>query len=116
MMTNQINIIVKIQLRRYPTAEKSDLYEFKIVLFDNSAIGEFLLFARNFNVTLKASGTLNSGVNIQYRCNLVRGEELCQFDTLPTKVGSAIPENLTSIILGVGTYFFLLMRCQIKSM
>ena len=45
---------VKIILRRYPTPEKSDLYEFKMSLFDNGKIEEFLLFIQNFNMTLKA--------------------------------------------------------------
>ena len=31
---------------------------------------------------------------------------LRQFDTLSDEVGSATPENLTSIIIGLGAYFF----------
>ena len=57
-------------------------------------------------MTLKASVTLKSVANTQYLCTLVRGEELRQFDMLYAEVGSSTPEKLTSIILGLGTYFF----------
>ena len=46
-----------------------------------------------------------SGANIKHLCKLVRGEALRQFDTLSAEVGSTTPENLTPIILGLGTYF-----------
>ena len=49
---------------------------------------------------------LKSGVNIQYLRALVRGEALHQFDTFSVEVGIYTPENLTSIILGLGTHFF----------
>ena len=65
-------------------------------------------------MTLKASVMLTSGVKIQYLCTLVCGEALHQFDTFYYEVGSDTPENLTSIILGLGAYFFLLMRYQSK--
>ena len=42
---------VKIKLRRYPTSQKSELYEFKIVLFYNSDPEELLLLIRNFITT-----------------------------------------------------------------
>ena len=48
---------------------------------------------------------LTSGVKIQYLCTLVCEEALHQFDTFYYEVGSDTPENLTSIILGLGTYF-----------
>ena len=35
---------VEIKLRRYPTSENSDFYEFKVTLFDNGESEEFLLF------------------------------------------------------------------------
>ena len=56
---------VKIKLRRDPTSEKLDLYEFKMDLFDNGKMEEFLLFIRNFNTALKVSGTIKSGAKIQ---------------------------------------------------
>ena len=77
-----------------------------MALSDNSKPEELLLFIRNFNMTLKASGTLKSGAEIQYLHTLVHGEALRQFDTLSAEVESDTQENLTSIILGLGAYFF----------
>ena len=57
----------------------SDLYEFKIDLFDKGDLEELLLLVRNFNMTLAASGTLETGAKVQYICTLVRGEALRQF-------------------------------------
>ena len=54
-------------------SENSDLYELKMALFDICKPDEFLLFIRNFNMTLEASGMLKAGVNIQYLCTLVHG-------------------------------------------
>ena len=59
---------VKIKLRRNPTSEKSDLYEFKMALFDNDEPEEFLLFVQNFKIILESSGTIASSENIQYFC------------------------------------------------
>ena len=50
---------------RYPTLSTSDLYEFKMSLFDNGDLEEFLLFVRNFNTTLVASGTLEADAKFQ---------------------------------------------------
>ena len=36
---------------------------------------------------------------------IVRGEALCQLDTLSDEVGITTPEHLKSIVLGLGTYF-----------
>ena len=66
----------------------------------------------NFNITLNASEMFVAGVNIQYLCTLLRGEVLRQFDMLSAEVGVTTPEILTSVILGLGTYCFLLIRCQ----
>ena len=56
-----------------PTSATSDLYDFKMYLFDNGDPEEFLLFMQNFNTTLAASETLMTGAKIQYFCNIVRG-------------------------------------------
>ena len=40
---------VKIKLRRDPTPQKSDLFEFEMTLFDNHDPNEFLLIIGNFN-------------------------------------------------------------------
>ena len=53
---------VKLKLRRDPTLHMSDLYEFKMSLFENGEPVEFLLFVCNFNMNLAASGTLDAGV------------------------------------------------------
>ena len=90
-------------MRTDPTSEKLDQFEFKMALFDNGKPEEFLLFIKNFNMTLEASGMLNSGAKIQYLHTLVHGEVLRQFDTLSAEVGSATSEKLTSIILVLGT-------------
>ena len=45
---------VKLNLRRDPKSSTSDLYELKMYLFDNGDPEKFLLFARNFNMTIKA--------------------------------------------------------------
>ena len=97
---------VKIKIRRDPTPGKLDLYEFKMVFFDNIEPQEFLMFIRNFNMTLKASGTLKSSAKIQCLCTLTRGEEVHHFDMLSSELGSATTENLTSVILGLGLYYF----------
>ena len=39
---------------------------------------------------------------------------LHHFDMLSAEIGIATSKNLKSVILGLGTYFFLLMRCQKK--
>ena len=49
---------VKIKLLRDPISQKLDLHELKMALFDNGEPEELLLFIRNFNMTLKASGML----------------------------------------------------------
>ena len=41
---------------------------------------------------------------------MVRGYALLQFDTFSAEVGSTTAVNFTSIILGFGTYLFLLMH------
>ena len=89
-------------MRRDPTSENSDLYEFKMPLFDNGKPEGFLFFIWEFNMTLEASVMLKSGTKIQYLCTLVHGEELCPVDTLSSEAGSSNPENLTYIILGLG--------------
>ena len=67
-------------------------------------------------MTIEASGKIKAGAKIQYLRTLVRVEVLYKFDTLSSEVGIDIPVNLMSIILGLGTYFTLLMRFQRKRM
>ena len=77
---------VKIKQRRDPTPSTSDLYEFKMYLFDNGDLEEILLFIRNFNMTLSASEKLEAGAKYQYFCTLFRAEALRQFDSLSSDV------------------------------
>ena len=42
---------VKLKLRRDPTSNNSELYEFKMALFDNGDLDKFFLFVQNFNLT-----------------------------------------------------------------
>ena len=46
---------VKLKLPRDLTSAKLNFYEFKISLFNNGNLEEFLLFAQNFIMTLTAS-------------------------------------------------------------
>ena len=64
---------VKIKFLRDPTSQKLDLHELKMALFDNGEPEEFLLFVRNFNMTLEASGMLVAIANIQHLCTLLHG-------------------------------------------
>ena len=76
----------------------SDLYEFKMSLFENGEPEELLLFVCNFNMTLVASRALEAGATVQYLCTLVRGEALRQFDSLSADVEGANPLNVETII------------------
>ena len=72
---------VKLKPRIYPTSSTSDLYEFRMSLFDHGEPEEFLLFMKNFRITLAATGTLETDKD-QYLCTLVHEEALRQFDLL----------------------------------
>ena len=105
----------EIKFCSHHTSQKSDLYEFNMVLFYNGNPEESLLFISNFNMTLEASGTLAADVKVEYLCMLVHGESLRQFDAFSSELGSTTPENVMYVIFGLSTYFFLLIRCQKKS-
>ena len=70
----------------------SEIYEFKMSLFDHGNLEEFLLFRLNYNITLMVTGTLDMDMKIQYLCTLVCGEALCQFDLF-----SADVENIETL-------------------
>ena len=89
---------VNIKLCTDPKSEKSDLYEFKMALFDNNDKEEFFLFAQNFNMNLEASGTLQADAKIQYLCMHVQEEALRQFGTFSSHVESITPLKLEAII------------------
>ena len=77
---------IKLKLRRYTMSSMPDIYDFIISLFDHVEPEEFLLFVRNFQMTLAATGTLEPAAKVQYLHTLVRGEALCQFDLLCSDV------------------------------
>ena len=92
---------VKLKLRRDPTLHMSDLYEFKISLFENGEPEEFLLFVCNFNMTLAVSEMLKLGAKYQYLSNIFRREALRQFDSLSDDVESAETLKVDYIIRGL---------------
>ena len=49
---------IKLKLRRYNMSSTMDLYEFNMYFFDQGEPEELLLFIRNFNMTLLATGTM----------------------------------------------------------
>ena len=74
---------VKLKLSRYPTSSTSYIYEFRMSLFDHGDPEGFLLFMQNFQITLAATGTLETEARFQYLRKLFHGEELRQFDLVP---------------------------------
>ena len=60
----------------------SELYEFRMSLFDHGKPEEFVLFVQNFQMNLAASGMLETEEKVNYICTLVSGGSLCQFDVL----------------------------------
>ena len=77
---------VKLKLQRDPTSSTSDLCEFKMSLFDNGEPEDLLLFVRNFNMTIAASGTLEADEIFQFLFNIVHGEALYQFSLFSADV------------------------------
>ena len=74
-----------------------------MAFFDNVNPEEFLLFIRNFQITLEVSGTLSAIANMHYLFMLICDELLFQINTLYVEVGSTTISHLNRII---GTYFF----------
>ena len=71
---------VKLKLHWDPTSITSDIYEFWMFFFDHGEPEEFILFVQNFQMTLVATGTLETKAKFQYLCTLIYREALCQFD------------------------------------
>ena len=82
-----------------------DLYDFKMSLFDHDKPEGFLLFIRNFSMTLVETGTLKMDANIQYLRTLVRGEALRQFDFLSANIENTATLNVNYYIKGLAVYF-----------
>ena len=100
---------VIMKVRRYPTSYKSELYEFKMALFDNGNPEEFWLFVCNFNTTLAESEIMETAAKVQYICTLVCWEVLRQFESMSSDVEDTNPLTAEAIILGLGAYFPLLI-------
>ena len=66
-------------------------------------------------MAFEALGLLSDSAKIQYIHTLLQGAALHQIEDLCAEVGSTTTTNLNHIILGLGSYFVLLMRCQSKS-
>ena len=98
---NSDKYFVKLKVRRDLKSSKSDLYEFKMSLFDNGKPEDFLLSVSNFNMTLAASGTMEADAKYQYLRTLVRGEALHQFDLLSADVEGTQTLNVDYIIKGL---------------
>ena len=71
---------VKLKLSRDPTSSTSEIYEFWMSLFDHGETKEFLLFLQKFQITLSATGTIETEAKVQYIRMLVRAEALRLFD------------------------------------
>ena len=56
----------KIKLCGDPTLENQDIFEFRISLFDNGKLEEFLLFVHNLKMTIDAPGTLTDNLKLWY--------------------------------------------------
>ena len=85
--------------------QKNSIFmKFKTPLFDKVDPEEFLLFVSNFQLTLKDSVALAASAKTKYLCTLLRGEALCQLDTLYVEVGSMNTTHLNRIFLGLGMY------------
>ena len=59
---------------------KSDLYEFRMYLFDHSEPEDFILFVKFFQMIIAATKTIETEANIQCFCTLVCGEALRHFN------------------------------------
>ena len=97
---------VNLKLHRDSMSSTSELYEFKISLFDHGDPEEFILFIRKSNMTLAATGTLDTDAMIQCLCTLVHGEALYQFDLLSADIENTETLNMDFLIRGLALYFF----------
>ena len=92
--TKSYKYCVRIKLRRYSTPKRSDLYDFKMALFENDEPEIICCLYGTFQMTLKESRTLATGANIQYICVILRGKALFQLERLSIDVVSITPAHL----------------------
>ena len=88
---------VNLKLHRDPTSSAS---------FYHGEPETFLLFIRNFNMTLAVTGTLEMDAKIQYICTLVSGESFHHFELLSTDIENIETLNVDYCIKGLALYFF----------
>ena len=88
----------------------SDFYEFKMSLIGHGDPEEFLLFIRNFNMTLAATGMLYMDVKIYYLRMLVPGEALRKFYLFSADVENIETLNVDYYNKGLALFFFLWIR------
>ena len=81
----------------------SNIYKFRIALFDNVDPEEILLFQQKYKLSLDAYGTLTECSKIQYLHTLSCGESLSESESLCVPIGNTNIKNLNQIILGLGT-------------
>ena len=97
----------QLKLCRDPTTSTLDLYEFRMYLFDHGEPYEFLLFVKKIQMTLAATGKLETEAKVQYICTLVCGEALRQFDLLSSDVKNIeTPLDVDYPPMGLAWYFF----------
>ena len=94
---------VEIKFLRYPTSENSYLYEFKMNLFDNGYLEEFLLFVCKFSMTLVVPGKILIDAKVKHIFTIVHVEALRQFDLLSYDVEGTEPLTVETIILGLAS-------------
>ena len=102
MIWKRKRVFLSIELFKDPMLEMLDMYELKMVLFDNCKPEEFLLFVKISN----ASGMLVANVNIQYIRTMLHGLAIRKFDILCAKFVSTTMAHLNWVILGLGPWFF----------
>ena len=98
---------VKIKFYRDLTSSTSDIYEFRMSLFDHGEPEEFLLFARNFKMIIAASVKIETLEKVQYLLTLVRGEALRQFELVSADAKNT--ETLLDVdylLQGLACFFF----------
>ena len=96
---------VKLKLRRDPASSTSDIYKFKMSLFENGKLEELLFLFFNFNMNLAVSGTLEVSAKYQYLLTIVCREVLCQFDSLYADIEGIEALNVDYIIRSLDNYF-----------
>ena len=73
-------------------------------LFDNEELEEFLLFVRNFNMTITESVMLEEGAKVQYLCTIIHREALRQFNSLYADMKGENPITVENIIERLALY------------